>query len=618
MCGILGLYDSNKINKNLFTESIKLLNERGPDNTSINLINENISLGHTRLSIIDLDSNNNQPFIEKNFHLTYNGEIFNFLELKDELIKLGYNFVTNGDTEVVMKAFIHWGKDCVNRFNGMWAFVIYDKNENSFFCSRDRFGIKPFYYYFDKSKFIFSSQIKPILKYYPNLRKVNYNSINNYFNSGAGAQSRETWFENIFRLEPAHNLSVKGNRIKFNRYWEYPSTKLNISFKKAKHDFFDLLKDSVNIRLKSDVKLASTITSGLDSSSIVAMCNHINENKIDTYTSFSDDKSYGKNDRLEFTKPQVLDESQMIKKIKHKLNIKPHYNKLNFDSYYSDLTKVIYNLESGHSSTATVSAMSLYKEIRKKHTVILEGQGADEMLGGYVTELFPSLVYNYIKKFRLIKLVKLFKDFNSNYNFKSILSSYLNSIFKKKYLIKFKMKFLNADIVNKKILNAIIRNSDIQCNNSLFVDQHSNGLVNLLHYGDSLSMSNSIETRFPFLDYRLVEFCFKLPLDYLYNSGKGKFILRESMKDLLPKEIYDSSLKLGFVTPIDKILKEDKSIKENLYSNDSLGFFDQKKLVKLLDQFYNEDFKHNTIIFKILSIKIWINIFIDEEYEDKL
>ena len=177
------------------------------------------------------------------------------------------------------------------------------------------------------------------------------------------------------------------------------------------------------------------------------------------------------------------------------------------------------------------------------------------------------------------------------------------------------MKFLNADIVNKKVFNGISKNSVKQRNNNLFVDQHSNGLVNLLHYGDSLSMSKSIETRFPFLDYRLVEFCFKLPLDYLYNSGKGKYILRESMKDLLPKEIYDSSLKLGFVTPIDKILKEDKSIKKILYSNDSLCFFEQKKLVKLLDQFYSGGFKHNTIIFKILSIKIWINIFIDEEYK---
>ena len=431
MCGILGLYDSNKINESLFTQSIKLLDSRGPDNTSIHLINENILLGHTRLSIIDLDIGNNQPFIEKNFYLTYNGEIFNFLEIKDQLIKLGYKFITNGDTEVVMKSYIHWGEDCVNHFNGMWAFVIYDKNENKFFCSRDRFGIKPFYYYYDKSKFIFSSQIKPILKYYPNLRKVNYSSINNYFNSGTGAQSRETWFENILRLEPAHNMSIKGNSIKHHSYWEYPSTKLNISFKEAKNEFFNLLKNSVNIRLRSDVKLASTITSGLDSSSIVAMCNHINENKIDTYTSFSDDRSYSKNDRTEFVKAEVLDESQTIKKIKHKLNINPHYNELNFDSYYSDLTKVIYNLESGHSSTATVSAMSLYKEIRKKHTVILEGQGADEMLGGYVTELFPSLFYNYIKKARLLNLVNLFKDFTTNYKFKSIISSFLNSVLKK-------------------------------------------------------------------------------------------------------------------------------------------------------------------------------------------
>lgn len=174
------------------------------------------------------------------------------------------------------------------------------------------------------------------------------------------------------------------------------------------------------------------------------------------------------------------------------------------------------------------------------------------------------------------------------------------------------MKFLGSDVLNKKTFKRVKSKYSKGDQNNLLTNQHQIGLVNLLHYGDSLSMSNSIETRFPFLDYRLVEYSFKLPLDYLYSKGKGKYILRESMKEILPKEIYESSLKLGFITPIETILKNDNQIKKLLYKNDSLKIFNEHKLKNLLDKFYSGSFNHTTIIFKILSIKIWINIFIDE------
>ena len=612
MCGILGVYSKSGVNEYLFNTSLKLLESRGPDNSSVLEISKNVFFGHSRLSIIDLDSSNNQPFIYKNFTLTYNGEIFNYIELRKELIELGFNFSTDGDTEVLLKSYLCWGENCVNKFNGMWSFVIHDSKTNKFFCSRDRFGIKPFYYYYDKSTFIFSSQIKPILKYYPDLKVVNYSSINDFFNSGKGADSEETWFKNIFRLHPAHNLSLD-KTIKINRYWNYPNSKINSSFEECKNHFFKLFKDSVKIRLRSDVKLASTITAGLDSSSIVAMSNHINNQIVDTYTSFSDDDSFEKSERAIFSKNEILDESKTIEKIKHKLNIKPHYNKVDFTSYYSKLRKVIYELESPHSSTATVSAHSLYEDIRKQHTVILEGQGADEMLGGYVTELFPILFWHNLKKMKLNSIIKLFNNYLKSYSLIFILKTYLNSLFKNRFLINYKMKLLGSDVLNKKTFKKVKSIYEKRKKRNLLINQHEKGLVNLLHYGDSLSMSNSIETRFPFLDYRLVEYCFKLPLEYLYSEGKGKYILRESMKELLPTEIYDSSLKLGFITPIEKILKNDNQIKKLLYEKDSLEVFDERKLKYLLDKFYSGDFDQTTIIFKILSIKIWINIFIDEK-----
>ena len=175
------------------------------------------------------------------------------------------------------------------------------------------------------------------------------------------------------------------------------------------------------------------------------------------------------------------------------------------------------------------------------------------------------------------------------------------------------MIFLRSNVLNNEIFGKIKSAPNINTNKDLLVKQHEMGLVNLLHYGDSLSMSNSIETRFPFLDYRLVEYCFKLPLEYLYHGGKSKYILRESMKGLLPSVIYDSTVKLGFITPIENILKNDNQIKELLYEKDSLNIFDEARLTNLLDKFYSGNFHHTTIIFKILSIKIWISIFIDEK-----
>ena len=305
MCGILGVYDKQGVDERLFSQSLQFLETRGPDNSSVVKISESLLFGHTRLAIIDLDKSNNQPFAYKTLTLTYNGEIFNYNELKNELVESGYDFSTEGDTEVVIKAFHHWGQDCVKKFNGMWSFVIHDSETNELFCSRDRFGIKPFYYYYDDSTFIFSSQIKPIINYYPNLKVINYSSIYNYFNTGQGADSIDTWFENIHRLKPAHNIII-GNTKRMYRYWDYPKSKISTSFEDAKTEFFNLFKDSVKLRLRSDVKLASTITAGLDSSSIVAMSNHINNQIVDTYTSFSDDSSFGKSERSIFAKNEIL------------------------------------------------------------------------------------------------------------------------------------------------------------------------------------------------------------------------------------------------------------------------------------------------------------------------
>ena len=211
MCGIVGIYNiksGQSFKSILFDESMCKMIHRGPDAKASKQY-ENAILGHLRLSIIDLNEESNQPFeLLDRYSIVFNGEIYNYLELREDLISLGYTFRTNSDTEVLLQSFNHWGEDCVKRFNGMWAFAIYDKKENALFCSRDRFGVKPFNYSIIEDQFIFSSEIKSIINYFPKLKIPNYNAIANFCRTSVGAQHRETWFKDIYRLQPGFNISI--------------------------------------------------------------------------------------------------------------------------------------------------------------------------------------------------------------------------------------------------------------------------------------------------------------------------------------------------------------------------------------------------------------------------
>ena len=220
------------------------------------IINERLCFGHVRLSIIDLNENSNQPFCDDtdNYYIVFNGEIFNYLEIKLELEGFGHMFKTNSDTEVLLKSYIQWGEECVQKFNGMWAFSIYDKLQDKLFCSRDRFGIKPFNYANIDGQFIFASEIKAILTYFPVLKVPNYNVIANYCRTSIGAQIKETWFKEIYRLEPAHNLVIDSSGFKIKRYWDYPrKINNNISFDKAKETYKSIFENAVKMRMRSDV-----------------------------------------------------------------------------------------------------------------------------------------------------------------------------------------------------------------------------------------------------------------------------------------------------------------------------------------------------------------------------
>jgi asparagine synthase (glutamine-hydrolysing) len=602
MCGILGLYDPIGFNRKKFINSLDFLIHRGPDNQSIKKLSDELIFGHTRLAIIDLDVKSNQPFsIDNNYFIIFNGEIFNYKELRVELEKEGYKFRTKSDTEVLLFSYIKWGHNCTEKLNGMWAFSIYDKVKNQIFCSRDRYGIKPFYYLFNDGKFMFSSMIISLINYYEEFKKPNLESINEFIYRGYISQLDDTWFKGIKRLKPGCNLVYDFENIKITKYYKLNYRIKTISFKEAGNRLKSIFNDSVNIRLRSDVKIASTLTSGLDSSAIVATIGKSSNETINTYTIYSKNENFKNYENKAYSNVINYDESRSIEHFS-KYNLNPKIIKLSTENYFENLIECISYIESGHASPAIVAINQLYKEAKKNgHKVLLEGQGSDEIFGGYVT----LLIYDFIKQnfFRPIFLYKSLKKILKLYSLKYLLLKQLNSFINHNLFLTLKVFILRNRVTKDFNLKNKFKNKNT------FHFQQVEILRNLLIYGDSISMKNSIETRLPFLDYRLVDFANSLPLKYKFNKNKGKFILRESMKHIIPKEIYNSEIKNGFNMPISKILKTSKDIKKILYAKCNHEFFDDKKLIKVLDKYYKGETSNESFIFKILTTKIWFSIY---------
>jgi len=602
MCGILGIYDSSGVNKSRFTDSLSKLYHRGPDNQSEKEINKNLFFGHTRLSIIDLDSSSNQPFFEdENYILTFNGEIFNYIEIKEELKLEGCVFKTNGDTEVLLKSYIFWGEKCVERFNGMWAFAIYDKIKNQIFCSRDRYGIKPFYYTLNKGKFVFSSMVNPIITYDQKIKSPNQKIINEFLYRGLNAQFEETWFENIYKLKPGYNLIFNFKSIKLKCYYKKRFKRSKEKFNVSKIKVRELIENSIDLRLRSDVEIASTLTTGIDSSTITSIIlDRVNQN-LKTFTAYSKKESFSVFDKKDFNSEVDLDESISSKYFKNKSLILNQLELKN-DSYLKELQEAIYFLESGHASPAIVPIRQIYREVNsQKIKVLFEGQGADEVFGGYIADLFFQKFWSEIKSLK--NIIRSNRLFFKTYSFKQVIIRGLN-YFKTSNFFLFAKIFFSKTLVSKelKLLKPIKFNNILEY-------QQSEILPNLLHYGDSLSMSYSVEVRLPFLDYKLVDYANSLPMNFKVKNHIGKYILRESVKDILPNEIYESKNKIGFAIPIDKIIKHSSEIKKLLYSNVGGEYFDQNKLNRLLDRYFDSNFNNPNFIFKILTIKIWFNTF---------
>jgi asparagine synthase (glutamine-hydrolysing) len=631
MCGIFGLYNIQKykqINDSLVQSCLKTMIHRGPDHQSFKKITDDLIFGHVRLSIIDLNEENNQPFeVDDKYSIIFNGEIYNYLELREELLTHGYSFKTKGDTEVLLRSYHHWGESCVTKFNGMWAFAIYDHDKQKLFCSRDRFGVKPFNYALVNGQLIFSSEIKGIINYFPELKVPNYNVIANYCRTSIGAQIKETWFENVFRLEPAHNIVVQEGKMKIYRYWDYPrKVDTTISFEQALVKYKKIFKEAVSLRMRSDVPVGFTLSSGIDSSSLVCSLNDSLNLKTNTYTASYTGNLFKRSEKANFKTDVEIDEPSIVKRLTNDLEMTPTIVEVPYDMYVNDLKKIIHYMESGHSSPAVFPLFHVLNIAKKDVTVILEGQGADELLGGYISNITPVYIWELITKIKFKKAIITLSTFAKIYSLRTtmmlIVRRFNNSLINK---IFFRLSGQEALYVGKIKNFKYIKDFPVEptgfdsLSNEHLFKAHTGGLVNLLHYGDAISMAHSLESRLPFMDYRLVEFVFTLPAEFKLKYGMGKFIHRKAMKGIVPDYILKNKIKFGFDSPLAHLFCEDgiNTPKGILLSNTciSRGLFSKKNLQKAFEEQKRECKDHSRILYRMLSVELWFREFIDNENE---
>jgi asparagine synthase (glutamine-hydrolysing) len=635
MCGICGIVKSNNlIDANQLLSMTRVLRHRGPDDEGFilgdkkkniftalhhdetidsiksktpklgNNFNANLGFGFRRLSILDLSENGHQPmqFDEAGLWIVFNGEIYNYIEIRAELIAKGYTFKSNTDTEVILKAYHKWGEDCVHKFNGMWAFAIWDSKDKKLFCSRDRFGIKPFYYHYNQQKqFLFASEIKSILQVINS--KPDKQTLFDSFAYGYSDHNERTFFEDIKQLRGGHNLILQNGTLSIYRYYKIKSQPCQDSFETAKEKLRELLFDAVKIRLRSDVPLGYALSGGIDSSSIVGIASKINSGSNNTFSMIYP----GDN----------VDESFYIMKVIDKTGVNHHFVSPTQDDFINDLDNFIWHQEEPFIGTSYFGEFKLRELIRKNNvTVSLEGQGADEIITGYTSLLYPYF-FDLISNLRLQKLSNEFKHFK-NYlgSPTNILKAYLLRKRKtdERNLLR-KYPYLNKGYFNKTyddIPEFDSFNSTSHLNDELYKMLIYSSIPQQLVRADKSSMAFSVECRFPFLDYKVVEYAINLSYDYKTKNGLTKYILREALKDLLPPEIYDRKDKIGFAIPTNSF--NSIKIKEYIYSlldnfkDEDFQFINKQEF---LDQYFTNS-EENILdwkFWKTISVLLWQNTF---------
>lgn len=641
MCGIAGIValdSTRQITADELDRMIACMPYRGPDARGSRLYGHRIGLAHLRLSILDLRPESNQPFeIDGgDYAITYNGEIFNYLELRAELESLGHAFRTTSDTEVLLRAYAQWGAAAVPRFNGMWAFAIYDRRRDLLFCSRDRFGIKPFNYAVGQGRFLFASEAKAILTVAPDLAQPNYDSLSRLLRASIGARLADTCFEGIKRLLPAHNLTVQNGNIRMERYWNYPSanesspknaaakptatqridysnrvlfapSKDRLTEAEAARGLRAELIDSLRLRLRSDVPIGITLSGGVDSSSIACLVRTLSDRRLETFTASFPGESF--------------DEAPRAAALAESLGMNPNPVPVRPDDVLPLLRTIIWHLENPIHTPAVLPLWFIMEAARRKVTVVLEGQGADELLAGYYTNFITAATDRLTGGQPLAALAELGWEMRRVGLLRSILLAgraigpqWSHRLFRRaRGDEQIYIGPLAAGPHDEPTGDDLPVAGD-RLNRSL-IEQHQGRLVDLLHYGDAISMAHSIESRLPFLDHRLVEYSCRLPGSFKYAHGHGKAVLKNAVRGDVPADILNTRKKLGFVVPISRWFRErpEVTVYPVLRSEACRrrGIFDPQRLDAALERHRSRRVDLSNNIYRWIMTELWFQVFID-------
>lgn len=581
MCGIFGII-ANRKNEILAEDLGKyenILSHRGSD-VSGTFKDEKVVLIHNRLAIFDLSDKGAQPMAYKHLNIIFNGAIYNFVALRENLISKGYSFISDTDTEVILASYLEFGSDCVKHFNGQWSFAIYDNVRQEVFCSRDRFGIKPFYYTVQDSKLIFASEIKALKLVSNTSYSIDDKAVQNFLAYGMHDYNNNSFYKEIKQLPKGSNMIIAMDTLdlKFDEYYSLDGINVKSQQSTDIEDFRNLLVDSISIRLRADVPIGSALSGGLDSSIIALNAEKLVADRYKkTYSIVYESEKVNESKYLQ----DVLKGSKIVNK-----SMSPDYNTLN-----AMVDEVLYHQDEPFDGYSVIAQAYLFKEAsREGIKVMLDGQGADEILAGYEkfyfqylkSKIFSNPLMVVKQVLQLKKQFPQFKIFERLYQYiarnKSKYPSWIKEVDGLTILPKYKVE---KDIlsISKNLLNNL-------------------GIAALLRYEDRNAMAYGIESRVPFLDHRLVEFCLSLPENLKVKGSKTKWILRESMKNIIPESLYNRTNKLGFATPHQSWLEAHKG-----YIIDQINL-DKSALSKYVD-FDSFNYKGQAL-WRVLIVGKWL------------
>ena len=631
MCGFSGIvsFDNTHLLDKIYPMT-EMINHRGPDDEGFVFINSksgefaerihenheyDIAFGFKRLAIIDLSKDGHQPFIdeESGAIIVFNGEIYNYIELRQELIRLGFKFHTKSDTEVLLKAYLAWDKECLNKFNGMWAFAIWDNKKREVFCARDRFGIKPFYYAKYRDGIIFGSEMKQILMHFDQIRP-NTNALQRFFfmnNHPVQWCDGSTLFEGAHHLPPGYYMEIKDGRSIMSRYYQPEfiadkSLTYKGSFEDAKAEYLYLLSDAVRLRMRSDVAVGSALSGGLDSSAIVSIAVDLHPASFKTFTAYFDELGN-------------LNERKWAELLNSRKGAQGHYVSPKALDMAAALDDILWKIEVPLPSSSLVAQYFVMKCARENGIkVMLDGQGADEIMAGYHNAALNSFADRLFQS----NMVNLWRDVsnysetsNKKFTWPKIIVALLMNVYQQRCLeLKLNALKFGMNPASQKLLGHIPHYEGTRLHQSLMHDLFDFSIPNLLHYEDRNSMAHSVEARVPFLDYRLVEFSMRLPDDFKFNNSMGKYIHRQALRNIVPDEILDRKDKVAFRAPgeniwMREVWKEKISELGKGHLFQELGLFRQECMTKTIQRYLSGDNVQSGTIWKMVMIDQWIKRF---------